>query len=107
MRIRKPNNHELALMSILNCEQKELKRHTPTVYEWRGQFIEVLTREEMLKSKTPASWYTSLPLMDTWRFREMGEDAKIVKKIKKKGSYAQRLSAKNSRKNVVESTNSR
>lgn len=84
--MRIPNDNENALLNFLCCEQTELKKHTPTVYEWRGFYLEVLKKDQMLRSKTPASWYMT---WGHWRIREMGKQAEKVKKIKKiKNKYA-------------------
>lgn len=79
---RKPNQNEQALLELLGCEQSEVKRHSTTVYEWRGVYFEVLTVEQMKHGKVPASWYT--PIGNNFRIREMGKQAEKVKRIKNK-----------------------
>lgn len=75
---RKPNQHEIALMKFLGVSSEELKRHSPTVYEWRGIYFEILTIKQVREGKVPASWYASV---GEWRLREMGKQATKVKKI--------------------------
>lgn len=65
-------------MNLLGVPSQELKRHSPTVYEWRGLYYEVLTRKQVREGKVPASWYTSL---GDWRIREMGKQSQKVKKL--------------------------
>jgi hypothetical protein len=81
MRVRIPNPNELALREFLGCEQTEMKRYSPTVYQWRGMYFEVLTVEQMRRGKVPASWYSNL---GEFRMREMGKQAEKVKKIRRK-----------------------
>jgi hypothetical protein len=77
MTTRQPNANEKALRDILGIEG-ELKRHSRTIYEWRGLYLEVLTVKQMKRGKVPASWYTAF---GEWRIREMGKQAEKVKKI--------------------------
>lgn len=82
MRVRKPNQNEQALLEFLGCEPTDMKRHSPTVYEWRGLFLEVLTDEQVKNGKVPASWYSGL--IPGFKVREMGKQAAIVKKIRRR-----------------------
>lgn len=79
--MRTPSKHEEALLKFLVCDQSELKKISNTVYQWRGQYLEILTYKQMLNSKTPAPWYMKI---EGWRIREMGKQSAKVKKIKQK-----------------------
>lgn len=76
-----PSKHEQALLELLCIEQEDVKKHSNTVYEWKGLFLEILTKEQMLRRKIPASWYVKL---GDWRVREMGDKSEIVRKIRGK-----------------------
>ena len=84
--MRQPNLNEEVLLNMLGVEQTELKRHSKTVYEWRGIYFEVLTTEQMKRGKVPASWYMNYitPWRQEFKIREMGKQATKVKKILKK-----------------------
>ena len=76
--MRTPNDNEQALTRFLCCQQSELKKHSPTVYEWRGNYLEILSKDQMKRNKVPASWYFKY---GDWKIREMGKQSAKVKKI--------------------------
>lgn len=83
---RKITEHEQVILELLRCEAGELRKHTRTVFEWRGVFLEVLTPEQRERSGVPGSWYTThYYLGKEWKIREMGDKATKVKRIKRGG----------------------
>ena len=81
MKQRTPNGSERALLDFLGCEQSELRKHSETVYEWRGLYFEMLTEWQVKHRGVPASWYSNI---NGWKFRQMGTKSAIVKKIRRK-----------------------
>lgn len=76
--MRKVSDKESFLLDLLQCSQSELRKHSESVYEWRGLYLEVLTQEQMKRGKVPAPWYQDI---NGWKVREMGKQAEKVKKI--------------------------
>jgi len=81
MKRRVPNTSELALIDLLSCEQSEIKKHSQSVYEWRGLYFEVVTKDQRDRGGVPESWYSKI---GEFYFREMGKKSEKVKKILKK-----------------------
>lgn len=89
--MRKVSDKEAFLLDLLQCDQSELRKHSQSVYEWRGLYLEVLTSEQMKRGKVPAPWYQDI---NGWKVREMGKKSEKVKKIYAK-SRTQRISKTN------------
>jgi hypothetical protein len=91
--MRTPNNNEKALISFITNGggvnvSKGIKKYSPTVYQWRGLYLEVLSFDQMIRSGVPASWYAKyLTDYGDWRIREMGPDSYKVRKIKEKEKH--------------------
>lgn len=79
-----PNKNEEALLSIVHCESQELKKHSPTVYEWRDIYLEILDEIQFKHNRVAGSHYVT-HYYKGYKFyvREMGDKATKVIKIKK------------------------
>ena len=80
--VRKPTANEQVLLDFLGCDPAEVRKHSETVYEWRGLYFEVLTAAQRRRSKVPASWYSQWETK--FYARQMGKKAAKVQKIIKK-----------------------